>query len=97
MRRAFSLVPNQRFQGTGGQDVRTLSGGEAGRTHLARVFAQRTPPLLLDEPTAALDILRQEQALTRTYARQGAAVVVVLHDLDVAASYSDRLVFPAHD
>lgn len=79
------------------RDVRTLSGGEAGRAHLARVFAQRTPLLLLDEPTAALDILHQEQTLTRAraYARQGAAVVVVLHDLDVAASYSDRLVLLA--
>ncbi|MDY6051770.1 MAG: heme ABC transporter ATP-binding protein [Rothia sp. (in: high G+C Gram-positive bacteria)] len=80
-----------------GRDVRTLSGGETGRTHLARGFAQRTPLLLLDEPTAALDILHQEQTLThaRAYARQGAAVVVVLHDLDVAASYSDRLVLLA--
>lgn len=76
------------------RDVRTLSGGEAGRAHLARVFVQRTPLLLLDEPTAALDILHQEQTLirARAYARSGAAVIVVLHDLDLAASYSDRLV-----
>lgn len=79
------------------RDVRTLSGGEAGRAHLARVFAQRTPMLLLDEPTAALDILHQEQTLirARAYARSGAAVIVVLHDLDLAASYADRLVLLA--
>lgn len=79
------------------RDVRTLSGGEAGRAHLARVFAQRTPLLLLDEPTAALDILHQEQTLirARAYARSGVAVIVVLHDLDLAASYSDRLVLLA--
>lgn len=79
------------------RDVRTLSGGEAGRAHLARVFAQRTPLLLLDEPTAALDILHQEQTLirARAYARSGAAVIVVLHDLDLAASYADRLVLLA--
>lgn len=76
------------------RDVMTLSGGESGRAHLARIFAQDTPLLLLDEPTAALDILHQEQTLknAREYAAAGAAVVVVLHDLDVAAAYADRIV-----
>lgn len=75
------------------RDVRTLSGGEAGRVHLARVFAQDTPLLLLDEPTAALDILHQENTLklAREYAQNGIGVVVVLHDLDLAASYADQL------
>lgn len=76
------------------RDITTLSGGESGRAHLARVFAQQTPLLLLDEPTAALDIMHQEQTLisSRELARQGAAVLAVLHDLDVAAAYSDRIV-----
>lgn len=76
------------------REVTTLSGGERGRVHLARVRAQDTPLLLLDEPTAALDIRHQEStlALCRARAAEGAAVVVVLHDLDVAASYSDRVV-----
>lgn len=76
------------------RDITTLSGGEAGRAHLARIFAQDTPLLLLDEPTAALDILHQEQTLknARAYAQAGAAVLVVLHDLDVAAAYADRIV-----
>lgn len=80
-----------------GRDVRTLSGGEAGRAHLARVLAQRTPLLLLDEPTAALDIRHQEQtlALARQAAASGVAVVVVLHDLDLAASYADRILLLA--
>lgn len=75
------------------RDVRTLSGGEAGRVHLARVFAQQTPLLLLDEPTAALDILHQENTLklAREYAQNGIGVVVVLHDLDLAASYANQL------
>jgi iron complex transport system ATP-binding protein len=71
----------------------TLSGGEQARTSFARLLAQETPVLLLDEPTAALDIRHQEQVLTvvREVASAGAAVVVVLHDLSLAAAYADRV------
>jgi iron complex transport system ATP-binding protein len=60
---------------------------------LARALTQRTALLLLDEPTAALDINYQEQvlAIARQYARQGNAVLVVLHDLAAAAAYADRV------
>lgn len=70
-----------------------LSGGERARVALARVLAQDTPTLLLDEPTAALDLGHQEQVLhlARTRAEHGAAVVVVLHDLGIAAAYADRV------
>jgi len=71
----------------------TLSGGEQARTSFARMLAQETPVLLLDEPTAALDIRHQEALLTvaRETARAGAAVVTVLHDLSLAAAYADRI------
>jgi iron complex transport system ATP-binding protein len=71
----------------------TLSGGERARTSFARVLAQETPVLLLDEPTAALDIRHQEAllAVARGAARAGSAVVVVLHDLSLAAAYADRV------
>ena len=76
------------------REVTTLSGGEMARTTLGRVLAQDTKFLLLDEPTAALDVRHQEAALTicRQVAESGGAAVVVLHDLDLAASYSDRMV-----
>ena len=76
------------------RDITTLSGGESGRAHLSRVFAQQTPLVLLDEPTAALDITHQEQTLvnSRALAAEGRGVLAVLHDLDVAAAYSDRIV-----
>jgi iron complex transport system ATP-binding protein len=69
----------------------TLSGGEKGRASFARVLAQGTRVLLLDEPTAALDIRHQEAVLVqaRDQAAAGDAVVVVLHDLTLAAAYSD--------
>jgi len=76
------------------RDIMTLSGGERARVALSRVLAQQTPVVLLDEPTAALDIGHQEQALglVRALAKNGAAVIVVLHDLNAAAAYCDRIV-----
>ncbi len=72
----------------------SLSGGERGRAALARVLAQQAGILLLDEPTAALDIRHQEQVLelARTQAAAGDAVVVVMHDLGLAAAHADRVV-----
>jgi len=60
---------------------------------LARVLAQRTPVVLLDEPTAALDLKHQESVMqtVRDIADEGRAVVVVVHDLSVAAGYADRV------
>ena len=72
----------------------SLSGGERARAALARVLAQDTHVLLLDEPTAALDIRHQEQVLRLAgdLASQGRAVSVVMHDLGLAAAHADRVV-----
>lgn len=71
----------------------SLSGGERARAALSRVLAQRTQLLLLDEPTAALDLKHQELVLTlaRDHARAGGAVVVVVHDIGLAAAYADQV------
>ena len=74
--------------------VTVLSGGELARVHCARVLMQDTPILLLDEPTAALD-LRHAESMLRVIgdrARAGATVVVVLHDLAAAAAHADDVI-----
>jgi iron complex transport system ATP-binding protein len=71
----------------------SLSGGEAARVCLARVVAQETLVVLLDEPTASLDLRHQEvsMSLARRLADAGRAVVAVLHDLNLAAAHADRV------
>ncbi len=76
----------------------SLSGGERQRVQFARVLAQlhgvsTDRALLLDEPTSALDLRQQRSVLDLAWraARGGACVVAVLHDLNLAARYADRL------
>ena len=71
----------------------SLSGGEKARVSLARVLAQHTPIVFLDEPTASLDLRHQEDVMraARRMADEGRAVVVVLHDLTLAGAYADRM------
>lgn len=73
--------------------LRTLSSGEQQRVNLARAIAQRSPVMLLDEPTSALDVAHQELVMTvlRELAGEGCAVVAVLHDLNLAAAHTDRV------
>jgi iron complex transport system ATP-binding protein len=75
----------------------TLSGGEQTRVSLSRVLAQETPVLFLDEPTASLDLRHQELVMRtlRHLADGGAVVVAVLHDLNVAARFADRVMLLA--
>lgn len=76
----------------------TLSSGEQTRVSLARVFAQDTPVLLLDEPTTALDVAHEERVMSelRRLADRDRAVLAVLHDLNAAAGYATRVVVVAN-
>ena len=95
-RRALAIVGLEGFEE---RLYPTLSGGERQRVQLARVIAQiglggrGERYLLLDEPTSSLDLAHQHGALriARRMAREGAGVIVVLHDLNLAAEYADRI------
>ncbi|WP_018699883.1 ABC transporter ATP-binding protein [Amorphus coralli] len=77
-----------------GRTVDTLSGGERTRVLLARALAVEAEMLLADEPIAALDPYHQIEVmeLLAAVVRRGGGVVVVLHDLSLAARFCDRLV-----
>jgi iron complex transport system ATP-binding protein len=85
------------------RDILSLSGGERARVHAARVLAQVwdapinvSPVLLLDEPTASLDLRHQRvllQAVSDFVERRGASVLAVLHDINLAAQWADRIVW----
>jgi iron complex transport system ATP-binding protein len=74
--------------------IATLSGGERQRARLARALAQEPQAYALDEPTAALDIAHEMtifELLARLVRADGATVLVVTHNLNLAARYADRL------
>ena len=81
-----------------GRTMSQVSGGERMRILLARALAVEAEILLADEPTAALDPLHQIEAmeLLRLITRQRRGVIVVLHDLSLAARFCDRLILLAH-
>lgn len=75
------------------RNVQTLSGGELQRVRIARALAQQPAALVLDEPTASLDI-RHEMAILevlRGFAERGGTVLLITHHLDLAARYADRV------
>lgn len=96
--RADKAVVNQMLQLTESTALRrrlyaTLSAGEKARVTLARILSQQTPIVLMDEPTSTMDLRHQQ--LTMQIARQlvnnGGTVLAILHDLNLAALYADRI------
>lgn len=80
------------------RDVDHLSGGQRQRVWIAMALAQQTDVLLLDEPTTFLDINHQVEVLdllTDLNRDRGTTIVMVLHDLNLAARYADQLVMMA--
>ncbi|SER16829.1 iron complex transport system ATP-binding protein [Faunimonas pinastri] len=98
----LALLSRVGLDGCGGRLYRQLSGGEQQRVQIARILAQLecggSPAserwLFLDEPTASVDIRHQFTILdiARDHARQGGGALAILHDLNIAALYADRLV-----
>ena len=73
----------------------SLSGGELARVHCARTFAAQAPFLIADEPVAALDPRHQIRImkLIKNYVNAERGALVVLHDINLAAQYADRLIW----
>ena len=91
IRQSLTLMQAEQFASC---SLRELSGGERQRIYLAMQLAQDTPILLLDEPTTYLDIESQlllMEVLT-DLKKKGRTIIMVLHDLEQALRYSDRLI-----
>jgi iron complex transport system ATP-binding protein len=79
--------------------VDTLSGGEWQRVRIARALAQEPRALVLDEPTASLDLKHEMELFELVLGlvrHDGLAALVVSHHINVAARFADRLVLLAH-
>ena len=77
------------------EDATTLSGGQRQRVWIAMALAQQTRVLLLDEPTTFLDLAHQVEVLdllTDLNRGRGATIVMVLHDINLAARYADHMI-----
>ncbi len=78
------------------KEAANLSGGEQQRIVLARALAQNTPILILDEPTVYLDLYYQIhllESVREIMERRSLTVIAILHDLNQAARYADRIAF----
>ena len=91
-RQAMADTDCMRFEG---RRIDELSGGERQRVIIARALSQETPILLLDEPTAFLDVRHQaslHSLLAGKSAREGLTIVAAMHDLNLASAFCGRIV-----
>jgi len=90
----LALLERLGLDGLAGRTLSALSGGEVQRVVLARALAQQAPVLLLDEPTSALDLGNRVDALElvdELRRERGLTVLSAMHDLTLAAQFTDRL------
>lgn len=90
-----SAMRQTEVEGLSGRSIQEVSGGERQRVLLARGLAQETPVLLLDEPTANLDINHQVKTLELVRSlvdEEGKSAIVAIHDVNLAARYCDEIV-----
>jgi iron complex transport system ATP-binding protein len=98
-RLAGELLERLGLQHMAARSLGTMSGGELQRLVLARALAQEAPVLLLDEPTSSLDLGRRVEALElvdELRLERGITVISAMHDLSLAAQFSDRLILLAN-
>lgn len=76
------------------QPVNQVSGGQRQRIFLAKILAQQTPILFLDEPTTGLDMVYQEEIFrfSKELAKKGKTILMVVHELNYAAEYCNRII-----
>ena len=89
------VIESCELQALQNRTVDSLSGGEVARVHCARVFAAQSPLLIADEPTAGLDLHHQHRLmeLFRNYVLKNHGVMLVLHDVNLALAYADRIIW----
>ena len=93
--KAVDALRSVGLEDRGRDGILSVSGGERQRAILARALVQEAPLILLDEPTSHLDIAHQLDILSRVRGlstARGVTVVAALHDLNLAARFSDRIV-----
>jgi iron complex transport system ATP-binding protein len=96
--RAFATLERLSIGDLALEQLNRLSGGQRQLVSLAQAVVRQPRVLLLDEPTSALDLRHQTQVmgLVRELAGEGKVVVIVLHDLNLAARWSDHIVVLSH-
>lgn len=93
IKRAQTLVQQLKIEHLWHRSLSQLSGGETQLVHFCRLLLQDTPLMLLDEPTASLDIGHETHLMNavKTHCHNGKSALVAIHNLSVAAAFCDRL------